>query len=406
MPGRIRLRLVSFAAVVAMLGAGCTASSPSGSQPAATAAPTTSGPSPEPTRALATAAPIPAASSGIGRRWERLEAASPHDSIHDAVFGSAGWVAVGDCYGKACAPPLAAAAWSSPDGRTWTRAQVDGPADATIEQVTWNGSAYFAAGVRHARPGDGRVPVWRSSDGRRWDHLGTIDRGACGTSDCAAAGPLAVTAAGQLVLGWVDAADDGTSGTYWSADGRAWERLDLPAFVQDEGSPAVVDVVATASGLVLLGQCVTCQAVAAWTSGDGRTWERTAELDATASTEVSLTSSGTSMLAALTSCAVDACAADIWGTADGRDWIRLATGERLGRHMAFAGHEYVAVDYRPEQGTVATSSDGRSWTEFVPDDGLSFGDDCAIAWVAGNADTLLLGDPDCSGIWFSPVARS
>ena len=125
-----------------------------------------------------------------------------------------------------------AAAWWSADGNAWERTLLDGPKRGYtamrdvvaipaglvamgpygIEQCSGSGEG----GVQ-CKPSE--VAVWRSADGRTWEHVDTSGAIGRGAVVALAAGPLGVLAIG------VDR--DGVATTWRSTDGVAWAAASL-----------------------------------------------------------------------------------------------------------------------------------------------------------------------------------
>jgi hypothetical protein len=112
-------------------------------------------------------------SSPDGLTWSRVALPSGGHTMHSALAGVDGYVAVGA--GTAGADEgLRAAFWFSPDGRTWTQAPDDvGNHGAEAFAVSTDPSGFLAVGTAiTAQPPGAMVPAaWRSSDGRSWVRL-------------------------------------------------------------------------------------------------------------------------------------------------------------------------------------------------------------------------------------------
>lgn len=167
------------------------------------------------------------------------------------------------------------AAWTSTDGATWTRHDVpvlgiDGAAERMTSVVL--GPQGFVAGgsvgpelfERHAR-------FWASPDGATW--MPVADDGLA----FANAEVRSITTIGGrfVAVGVVGTAQDPTAAVAWtSGDGRAWTRIDDPAFT---GGLAVSVVAAPFGGLVAVGSDLERRNAVAWTAVDGHTWVRAAD---------------------------------------------------------------------------------------------------------------------------------
>ena len=181
-----------------------------------------------------------------------------------------------------------AAAWTSPDFATWTRASVDGLplADAGIGwPVAAPGGGLLSLGVHgrlHCGTGAGAtcdpqpVAIWTSADGRSWHGRAAPDVFAGATVAAVAAGPGGVVAVGDT--GWDHPA------IWFSADGAAWSRESLPApmFRHAEfsgltlyrGRWVLTGLTDPVKPACCAGGTSKQLKAAAWYSGDGRSWSR------------------------------------------------------------------------------------------------------------------------------------
>ena len=170
-------------------------------------------------------------------------------------------------------PTIAATSQVRP-ADSWIRSQHPvwrGPGYQLLNAVHFGGPGLLAAGVDSSGP-DADGALWVSKDGEVWDRVveaGFGGPGAQGFHDVAAG------AAGIVVVGLDAPAADIDAAAWFSADGRAWERVGTTAFRQ-EGHEEILTVVATPTGFVAAGFAVTgAEADAAvWLSPDGRTWSR------------------------------------------------------------------------------------------------------------------------------------
>jgi photosystem II stability/assembly factor-like uncharacterized protein len=224
--------------------------------------------------------------SGDGIRWQ---AAKPPKSFVDAsmeavVAGPNGFVAVGsDGYpGANTQLPGArgAAAWTSVDGRSWTRAPSQASfADGIMTGVRRTPSGYVAWGQTIPFSNSGgppATPIWTSADGLRWDRaFGITDAGGPGdpiSSVLPMGDRLVAVGTRQLP----DNLGAGSGPGAWTStdDGRTW----IAALIGDSAdtrSGGIFDVATDGSDLIAVGtiQPPTGQegagSAAVWRSSDG-----------------------------------------------------------------------------------------------------------------------------------------
>jgi hypothetical protein len=147
------------------------------------------------------------------------------------------------------------AAWTSPDGRAWSAAQVEGTeaAGAQLSEAFRVADGFFAIGSDTTAPGQNpRSPlIWVSADARVWSLVGPPPQWG-----------LASANGRQAVV--FSAADFGTVtlGAWTTLDGRDWTKLsfggdlgELPAFQTAVGQASRVDRILVGSrGVVVVGQ--------------------------------------------------------------------------------------------------------------------------------------------------------
>jgi hypothetical protein len=224
--------------------------------------------------------------SSDGAVWERLPDSrafvSPRErweeTVLDLVGNEHGFVAVGvEEFDDASSAD--AAAWLSPDGRTWTRAQVEDGTGRTMDQVIATSDGFVAVGESeysfHAGMGAGTA-IWTSTDGAAWIRLPDAQAPPRGTrlGDVVAAGDsFLATAEFEHAPGRENQPrPDVTDGIWRSADAIHWQSV--------AGSPlGIGKVVAVAGGFVALGSSQEESGLTrpiAWGSTDGRVWSRVA----------------------------------------------------------------------------------------------------------------------------------
>ena len=205
-----------------------------------------------------------------GRAWNRLDlpAAFDHATLRDVLAYGGGFVIVGrdGQPDPSSGPPGVGkpAAWVSPDGVTWTAAQVEGTAVAggELRQVVAGPGGLFAEGVDVPFEAGGRVPAtgWVSTDGQTWRTIGQL-----GTAF--ASGTTLASDGSHMVMLGAQPPVTGTSplplAAWVSGDGVTWTRLEFSFEVAGTYLAGVSDPVAEGqiTGVPLLSD--------AWVVGDG-----------------------------------------------------------------------------------------------------------------------------------------
>jgi hypothetical protein len=227
--------------------------------------------------------------SADGANWERIEPGAKFaDGRPTAVAaGADGFVIVG-----AVVSPGAphAAAWSSPDGRTWTRSH-DGPemevgpyfdtgetpGTGGMLDVAAAGPGFVAVG-QALRPEGGSAPAaWTSADGDAWVRTDEgLDLGdAYGLLWSVTAGGPGVIAVGLICQPCFNVA--GGALVAVSGDGASWTTQTI------EGSAPLVQVAAKGGPVLAVGWLNQFDAdppadLQLWRSDDGVTWHRVLSL--------------------------------------------------------------------------------------------------------------------------------
>ncbi len=192
-------------------------------------------------------------------------AGSPGATAMTAVTAyDGGFVAVGyrDDPANAAA---AAAAWRSPDGRSW---RVDGPPTAFAGGRMWGVAARGSTLVAVGTDGDptyGPAAAWVSTDG-------TWRRAEVASPD-GVMRAVTATADGFVAVGYA-ASDDGAR-VWRSTDGTTWTAVgDQPSLDNDASPMRMLSVAADDRGLVAGGWRADAAngSSAAWTSPDGEHW--------------------------------------------------------------------------------------------------------------------------------------
>ena len=161
--------------------------------------------------------------------------------------------------------------WQSTDGASWTPV-ADNPkafADAEVRAIASFGSGYVAIGsVGNVQRISGSV-AWTSPDGRTWTR---VDDPAFRASRAVA---LAEAPFGGLVAVGSDL-DKHEARAWLSADGRSWTLAPAEPSRQFNGTILMADVAVVGDELIAVGKYAPLQRSTAisWVSRDGRHWEQ------------------------------------------------------------------------------------------------------------------------------------
>jgi hypothetical protein len=300
------------------------------------------------------------------------------DRINGLAAGpSKSLVAVGEA-DNGDASSFQAVAWASRDGgQTWQRAIVGGPDDAAMNDVVATASGFVAVGI-DGHPSGGTqmigvrgAAVWVSADGLRWTRVAS-------SSVLAGAYMTRVINDGtSLVAIGADAPTGaGTSEPpiWTSPNGLRWAHAQLPA---SAAASLEVDAIATSGSIVVaVGSAELADQSYAWTSADGRTWQRHT---------ISLVGPGTSRQV-------------IGGVASvGSRWLLLSWNP-TGAGCCQGG------PLRPAPVLLWESSDGVSWQSIAAVSALAGASPYRIA--AGPPGLLVLGvdQTNASGLWLATAA--
>ena len=416
--------------LVATVMGGCGSTAPSAG---GTGSPSPGGPAVPSSRAVTT----PAATRGeIGRDW--VEAAvveqpagdptattppyqNPGSLGHpahyqggqadllDVVQGGPGLVAVGYLDRD-----IEADAWHSSDGSTWTRVP-DFPAQpGSLAVAVASGSVGVVAVGSAGRD----AAAWSSTDGVGWQ---AVPAASALRSDVQTRMTSVVDWKGGFVAGgYLGSIAGPIRAAFWtSADGRTWQRAaDAPGFA--DARVAGLSVTAAGGRLVAVGaagDAKTTTGAAAWTSDDGRTWQRVADGPKLAAGVMNAVAAGPSGLVAAGSDG-DSVLAMAWTSADGRTWTPVPKTTSLDnfglkiemRDVTYASDRYVAVGHllfgqQFSTAVIWTSPDGITWTR--ANEPASFGQGKIYGVSAGGPGLVAVGTfgaPDffVPRVWVSP----
>lgn len=220
--------------------------------------------------------------SADGRAWRRLELPAFHDATQVRMTAVAAWrggfVAAG--YTGSLVGPVRAAFWTSPDGRDWRRiADSTAFLDARVAGVatTADGAALVAVGASGDAKAATGAAAWRSDDGETWRRAADSTSLHGAVMNSVAAGSDMLVAVGSD-LAAVRAV------TWESADGLTWTQAPDAAALDNFGLKIEIrDVSKTGSGYVAGGHYLfgtQFPSAAVWTSDDGRSWTRAADVPA------------------------------------------------------------------------------------------------------------------------------
>jgi hypothetical protein len=180
--------------------------------------------------------------------------------------------------GQASQPPTGQAPFPPPDPVPWQDIQwvrledqagvLGGPLGQRIDRIVAGGPGFVAIGATsEGQPGaeTSRGTIWLSDTGERWARH--VLRGGVAPGDDASLYQVAAGPKGIVVMGNICCSSE-QAAAWWSEDGSAWERVQLPQGAAPP--PGVYDVAAGPDGFVAVG--ISGQSMAIWTSPDGRDW--------------------------------------------------------------------------------------------------------------------------------------
>ena len=397
------------------LGACVGAGAPSGS-PTTSVVPTQLASIALPTPSTAVQSPSPSRPAALpGARWAWSPTGTPLLAV---TAGGPGWVMVGsdvptDDPTSVFRMP---AAWTSIDGRTWSRASVELPSGATNGEITvvaGGPDGLVAAGTIDLTIGT----VWHSTDGRVWDVIGTgslFDLGPC-YEGCARMTSIAAGPEGIVVTGYRSTAPGAHA--WVRATGTAWQLSPLPIpagtgiRVASEAS-----VTATSRGFLTVGAVCRsdgtgCTPVT-WTSTDGIDWRGPTDLPGGTGSGALRAVVGRDRTVILGQRCLDGCRYTAWSSSDGSTWLesdllrRDVTSQERGL-VTFAGGRFLTLGSRGTATEVWSSADGLVWLqEPVAPGSFVASTSMLILDLAGRPDAALAaglaGTDEQPGVWTSP----
>lgn len=297
-------------------------------------------------------------------RWERLPDV-------EARFGTGGdsWTvmtsvaAAGPGFVAVGADEHAAAVWTSGDGRTWDRVVPDPDVfghdgDWTeMRSVAAGGPGLVAVGDESVDAGRGPV-VWVSEDGSAWQRV-PMDVPAFDGWDSLSIDHVSPVGQGLVAVG----RDDGTSApaVWTSVDGLEWQRSpDTSDNRAALGGGIIRSVTAGGPGLVAVGSWRGRGAV--WTSTDGSNWGRVPHepglFGAMGSELIDVTATASGLVAvgneSATMWSRERMHGHVWTSPDGRSWKRIVDEDHVfARPLLTSGFSAVHAD---ERGVVAVGT--------------------------------------------------
>jgi hypothetical protein len=350
-----------------------------------------------PTAAPSSPAPSSAAPSApVTGEWRGLSWSAPgvipdSNGINDVVSYNGGLIAVG--FVPISSTDEQVAFWSSSDGTTWTRMNIDvtkfaggavsGLVAADVELVAWGTLGQPAC----TGEGEGMtcdptpVMLWTSTDGKAWTRVADVSMFGGATITSVTFGADGFVAVGDT--GW------GSPAIWYSNSGTTWQRLTLPsstfAAAHFSSVSATTYGEATVSGYFLGGATggtapvsggvatASTGVAAAWWSPDGRTWTKgTVNRTGGIGTSLGSIDVGRNGMVAVGS-AEGGKAAAAWTSTDGRTWQPIALGyfgaptpaagvpTLPGLTNRSDGNHLVAIDAGRSGLPIWSSSDGVAW---------------------------------------------
>jgi hypothetical protein len=304
-----------------------------------------------------------------------------------------------------------AAVWSSKDGRTWERDEID-PRDSGVSEamasVAYRGDHLIAVG-RVTDDDESDAAIWSSTaDG--WELTTPEEMG--GKHDQWAF-DVAVGSSGVLVVGGETAWGEVRPRLWFSADGKSWKTVDGgPGGALDQtGEESIQDITAFGGGFVAVGwrDVEGEQNGVAWFSADGTSWE---EIDApTLGSDNDGRQSLQSVVAIQDRLVAGGFRSDpngqgrpvMWTSTDGHTWSepqpplathdnqRNAGSDMSVRALSVVGSAILAAggdDWRPH---LWQSNDAGATWQLLPDvsRGTTFEDGVALDDVAGSGKAVL-----------------
>ncbi len=184
-------------------------------------------------------------------------------AINDVVFAAGRYIAVGRSAGRA-------AAWTSPDGLTWSRLRIVSAKGEMAALAAGHGRVVAVGAV------GGRAAAWVSCDGRSWSRVGALPLPAGATTELR---DVVATSTGFVAVGNAWRGSTPSAMALVSRDGIRWTRARrIPGYSpSDVGHNAMTGVIRGGPGLIAYGFASSVgppELGLIWTSRDGLTWTK------------------------------------------------------------------------------------------------------------------------------------
>ena len=388
--------ILARAALATALISGCTSAPPESAPPGGSNQPPSSGLPVATTLETPRFTPV---TTQVAIHWEEIS--GPEDAlVYGLVAGPAGFVAIGHCQ------PAAAfgcpTAWSSPDGMAWAAHPVPAVERAAFSEIASGRGGYVISGFdgqfESSDDDDGKLgtpTIWRSPDGVAWERVGHVGLDACCpdiAADWVQPWTVGLAPSGDIVAGYYGTGLT-SSGPLVLGGSGDWEAIEPSAFGLDTFH--LDHVFSTQSEVVLFGgRCMNCPE-GAWSSTDGRSWTRVADLTIPTERVDSVATDGRHTVAALGPCLLwryPSCGSQIWAADDGGGWsvrLDLPSGHL---RVVSTGSSFVAIGSDANAKVVLGSVDGSTWTHVERDV-----PECAGDRFAAHNDVVVAS---CGGGWW------
>ena len=289
----------------------------------------------------------------------------PEPGMLDVAAGPAGLVAIGWNFDpKAGGPGI----WHSPDGRTWQRAQVDfgaSPAEANAHRIVAVAGGprgyvivgYVIAGFSTRAPAiTARAAAWTSPDGVTWTRAvdsADMDVGPCQHTgeepSCGGMRGVTPIGSGYVAVGQArsNPGDRSRPAAWTSPDGITWTRSD--AGLTFDGF--LSGVTAGGAGLVAVGticqpSCFNVSPGVAATSRDGSTWTFSPVAGANELDGVAFAGGHTFALGVRSQDVDPRAELQLWRTDDGLAWQRVTGLPSIPDATSYRNVDVAAADDR------------------------------------------------------------
>lgn len=209
-------------------------------------------------------------SSTDGLAWRRVASpafSDPEPLRMTAVVATPGGFVAGGSAG----PDIGrqdARLWVSPDGASWSAITPPGAADARVTGIAVRGRLIVAVGMRGTEREPAGSIAWTSRDGRTWSRAPDDPSLATGLM-------AGVTPGGPGLVAVGADADQRRAMVWTSSDGSAWRPISSPTFLNHGLKIRMTAVAAAPDGLIAVGNRLfgtQFGTAVVWTSPDGRTW--------------------------------------------------------------------------------------------------------------------------------------